>query len=86
MLNSGSFVTGKLTLLREFCACKESLTLSAPRNKTNTFANSAVPGESASGSTLFVCHCFRDLQLSPFWQQRKCPNAEMEESVSGTQG
>ena len=33
-----------------------------------------------------VCNSVLDLQLLPFWQQRMCPNANMEEFISETLG
>ena len=54
----------------------------------NTFANSIDPDETAMVSYLIsiftACHSGIDLQLSPFWQQWICTNAEMGESISET--
>ena len=33
-----------------------------------------------------ICHSILDLQLSPFWQQWLCPNAEMKGYISDIQG
>ena len=64
------------------------LTLSALKTKTDTFAKSVDPDKTAHEPIIRIyslCYYDLDLQLSPFWQQWVCPNAEMEGPISETQ-
>ena len=66
---------------------EDLLTLSFLQTKTDTFANSADPDETAHTELYHLdlhClpFCFFIFDRHPHLQQWMCPNSEMEESIS----